>query len=145
MILTKATNFKVWEKIVKNELKGQGFKYLIDPTKPGPTKCTEVERDKQKSQVYSYIMCRLDEGYQRQVSTVEEPEKILLKLWALHQPKMPSLCFATRRNWSLMIMGKKETADEFIQRYDEATKKVALFESTDERDVTENFLIAIEN
>ena len=49
MILTKATNFEVWEKIVKNELKGQGFEYLIDPTKPGPTKSTEVERNKQKS------------------------------------------------------------------------------------------------
>jgi len=42
-------------------------------------------------------------------------------------------------------MGKKETANEFIQRYDEAIKKVALFEPTDKRDVTENFLIAIEN
>ena len=49
IILAKAANFEVWEKIVKNQHKGQGFEYLNDPIKPGPTKSTEAEHDKQKS------------------------------------------------------------------------------------------------
>ena len=144
-ILSKESNFEVWKSIVVNELRGQGYEYIIDHTKQKPNDIDEEETERRRSLVYSYLLNRLSADYQRIVCQIGDPSKIMERLEQMRRPKLISAFFAVRRKWNILVFQKgRETMDEFIIRFDELVKQYETYEQMAEKEKRRNFAMAVE-
>lgn len=146
LILTKTGNYEVWKRIITSEIRVMKCEDLINQNLAQP-KLSEEELERRRSQVYTHIMSRLHEDYQKLVCAIENPAEMLLRIERIKRPKMPSTRFAVKRGWSSLTFSKsRENAEEFITRFEEQTRKVESFgEAVAETDIKENFLIATQN
>lgn len=146
-ILQKDTSYDVWRKIVENDFRTFGYLYLIDKNETKPTLSTDEETSR-SGFAMGYLISRLDDEYKRLVCDINEPMAILEKLDSLRHPKIPSNKFILKRSWSnLTYLKGKETATQFITRFEEATRNLMRVTEGEikEEDILENFLMAIYN
>ncbi len=144
-ILEKDTSFEVWKRIVMDEFKSFGFQYLLEG-KETPTNVEKCEAERRVGFANSYLFSRVCSDYKMMVCNLEHPLDILDKLQKIRCPIMLSTRFAIRRAWSSLTFSKsKETASEFINRFEELTRKLERQgETVAENDLKENFLMATE-
>ncbi|XP_044765740.1 uncharacterized protein LOC123321992 [Coccinella septempunctata] len=146
-ILQKDTSYDVWRKIVENDFRTFGYLYLIDKNETKPTLSADEETSR-SGFAMGYLISRLDDEYKRLVCDINEPMAILEKLDSLKHPKIPSTKFVLKRSWSnLTYLKGKETATQFITRFEEATRNLMRVTEGEmkEEDILENFLMAIYN
>ncbi|KAK9752601.1 Zinc knuckle [Popillia japonica] len=95
-----------------------------------------------------YLISRLDDEYKMLVCELNEPMQVLEKLDSLRYPKIPSTKFILKRSWlDITYLKGKESALEFIARFEEATRKLVRVTDGElkEDDICEHFLMAIYN
>lgn len=145
-ILDKDTPFNVWKTVVNNEFKSFGYEFLLDNEIPKPP-LSEDENAKRTGFAISYLLSRLDDNYRKVVCQLKTPVEILNKIENIKNPTMSSSKFATKRTWNSANFDKNhENAVDFIIRFDDLKTKVEAFgEPLAEREVVENFLMAIDN
>ncbi|XP_050519687.1 uncharacterized protein LOC126893470 [Diabrotica virgifera virgifera] len=146
-ILQKDTSYDVWRKLVENDFRTFGYLYLIDRNEMKPTLTAEEEKTR-SGFAMGYLISRLDDEYKRLVCDLNEPIQVLEKLDTVRRPKIPSTKFLLKRSWSnITYLKGKESATEFITRFEEATRNLMRVAEDDlkEDSIVENFLMAIYN
>lgn len=143
VILDTNTDFESWKKIVFNELKSMNLKWLVDEEEVKPD-LTESEIQKKTAYVNTYLLSRLSDEYKRSTNELSLPIEILNKLEKLRYPQVPSATFDLHRQWMNMIYMKgKESAQQFIDRFDLMVTKLRKVGKVDENLIVGNFVAAI--
>lgn len=124
-ILEMDTDFEVWKKFVVTEFKSFNYEYLLDDKTAKPVDLTTEEDCKRRGFAVTYLLSRLCADYKKLMCEIDDPYLILKKLEDMKSPKSFDSVCDIRRAWTNLSYNKmKESATEFIARFESAKRKM---------------------